>query len=133
MAEARDITRLTLFVPGTLKTIGDWSSALAAQKLKLSNDAVWRLGPEGGRGTPQAELRPVFIPALVALLLALEKKNGKPLTREQVQQATGRGACIMMEQADAQVLERSRGYADLEPELAWEQWSEFRAANPDEV
>jgi hypothetical protein len=31
-----------------------------------------------------------------------------------------------MEPRDAQKLERERGYSDLDPELAWEQWSLVR-------
>lgn len=34
-----------------------------------------------------------------------------------------KAACMAMDHADARKLEWSRGYADLEPELAWEQWS----------
>jgi len=37
-----------------------------------------------------------------------------------------KAACVMMERGDAQQLERSRGYADLEPELVWEQWQVMR-------
>jgi hypothetical protein len=33
---------------------------------------------------------------------------------------------MMMPHADAKKLERSRGYADLEPELAWRQWQVLR-------
>lgn len=31
-----------------------------------------------------------------------------------------------MKPADALALERSRGYADIEPELAWQQWQIVR-------
>jgi hypothetical protein len=34
---------------------------------------------------------------------------------------------MMMKQRDQQKLERSRGYADLDPERAWEQWQLLRA------
>jgi len=33
-----------------------------------------------------------------------------------------------VEPCDAQKLERTRGYADLEPELAWEKWQLVREA-----
>jgi hypothetical protein len=36
---------------------------------------------------------------------------------------------ITMERRDAIALEQSRGYADLEPELAWEQWLIVRATS----
>jgi hypothetical protein len=87
---------------------------------------VWRVGPTGGKARAVGKLIPVFVPALRPLLLALERKNGKPLTREQVERARDNGHCIMMDVRDAQTLERSRGYADLDPELAWEQWQVVR-------
>jgi hypothetical protein len=33
-----------------------------------------------------------------------------------------------MEPRDAQTFERMRGYADLDPDLAWEQWKAVRDA-----
>lgn len=35
---------------------------------------------------------------------------------------------IVMEHRDAQALERSRGYAGIDLERAWEQWQMFRGA-----
>ncbi len=89
---------------------------------------TWRLGPEGGTADSRSELRPVFIPALVAILTAAEEKAGRRLRREEVERLTSEGTCMMMTHADAQKLERSRGYADLEPELAWNQWQVLREA-----
>ena len=83
---------------------------------------VWRLGPPGGTARPLGELVPVFTPTLHALLEALEAQAGAPLTRDQVLAVRDRGVCIAMQPRDAQQLERTRGYADLDPELAWEQW-----------
>jgi hypothetical protein len=87
---------------------------------------TWRLGAEGGKADPRSELRPVFIPALVALLTAAEEKAGRHLHREEVERLTSEVICMMMTHADAKKLERSRGYADLEPELAWRQWQVLR-------
>jgi hypothetical protein len=87
---------------------------------------TWRMGAEGGKADPQSELRPVFIPALVAPLTAAEEKAGRRLHREEVERLTSEGICMMMTHADAKNLERSRGYADLEPELAWRQWQVLR-------
>lgn len=88
---------------------------------------VWRVGPAGGVGRGVSEQVPVFVPALAALLGALEAQRGQPLTEGQVGEARDRGACIMMAPRDAQRLERSRGYVDLDPELAWAQWQLVRA------
>jgi hypothetical protein len=60
------------------------------------------------------------------VLAALEQKAGRRLTRMQVEEATSNGVCIAMKQRDAQTLERTRGYADIDPELAWEQWQLVR-------
>jgi len=87
---------------------------------------AWHLGAEGGEADPRGESRPVFIPSLVSLLAAAEEKAGRRLRREEVERLTGEGVCMMMTHADAKHLERSRGYADLEPELAWRQWQVFR-------
>jgi hypothetical protein len=87
---------------------------------------VWRLGPGGGTARPQSELASVFMPALSVLLTALEAKSGQPLTKEEVEATRDKGPCIAMAHRDAQALERSRGYADLDPDLAWEQWQLVR-------
>jgi hypothetical protein len=87
---------------------------------------VWRLGAPGGKARSMGELVPVFVPALRPILAALEGQAGKPLTKPQVEAARDEGVCVAMEPRDAQQLERSRGYADLDPELAWEQWKLVR-------
>ncbi|WP_433063612.1 hypothetical protein [Dactylosporangium sp. CS-033363] len=87
---------------------------------------TWRLGAEGGTADTRGDLRPVFIPALVAILTAAEEKAGRPLRRDEVECLTDEGTCMMMTHADAQQLERRRGYADLEPDLAWPQWTIHR-------
>jgi hypothetical protein len=86
---------------------------------------VWRLGPPGGSARSMGKLEPVFIPALHAILLSLEK-NGKVLTKEEVEATRDKGSCIAMEPRHAQGLERGRGYSDLNPELVWEQWQALR-------
>jgi hypothetical protein len=87
---------------------------------------VWRLSAEGGKSRPQTELHPLFMPALVVLLHALEQKAG-PLTQRQVEETTKGATCVTMEHRRAQEMERARGYADIDPELAWEQWCVVRA------
>jgi hypothetical protein len=87
---------------------------------------VWRLGPPGGRARPLGELVPTFMPALRVLLEALEAQQGSPLTKEQVESTRDQSPCITMDPRDAQAMERARGYADLDPELAWEQWQLVR-------
>lgn len=65
----------------------------------------------------------VFMPSLHALLMSVAQASASPLDRAQVLAVRDKAACVAMHLADARKLERSRGYADLEPELVWEQWS----------
>lgn len=88
---------------------------------------VWRLGPAGGVARSLGELDLVFMPALRLVLAALEEKRGQPLTKKHVESARDKGVCMAMKPRDAQRLERDRGYADLDPELVWEQWKLVRS------
>jgi hypothetical protein len=87
---------------------------------------VWRLGPAGSKGVPPSELAPTFMPTLHVLLRSLESKKGAPLTEDEVIKARDSAPCIAMTHRDVQALERTRGYADLDPELASEQWQLVR-------
>ena len=69
---------------------------------------------------------PVITPSLVAQLLAAEGEKGAPLTQSEVEKLVDRSPAIAMALADALTLERSRGYADLEPRQAWAQWQLVR-------
>lgn len=88
---------------------------------------VWRLGPPGGAARPVGNLVFVFTPALCAILTALERQHRAPLDQAQVVAARDQAACIATEPRDARKLEHARGYADLEPDLAWEQWQVMRS------
>jgi hypothetical protein len=88
---------------------------------------VWRLGPRGGKGEgAPPDPSPVIIPPLVAILMNLEGKARRPLTREEVEDVTRRAPAIAMAHRDARDLERRRGYADIDPERAWEEWQIVR-------
>jgi hypothetical protein len=88
---------------------------------------VWRLGAAGSTGEPSNALAITFVPSLVALLESLEQKQGEPLTQEQVEETTSNAVCMTMEHRDAREFERSRGYADIDPRRAWEQWQLARS------
>lgn len=87
---------------------------------------LWRLLLPAEARVEAVAIPPVIIPALVAVLAAKEQEAGAPLTPAEVAAIVDESPCIAMRQADAITLERSRGYADLEPELAWEQWQIVR-------
>jgi hypothetical protein len=66
------------------------------------------------------------VPALVAVLLAKEKEKGAPLTKEEVEEITDKAACIAMPRHAREKVDEARGYDDIDPEQAWEQWQHVR-------
>jgi hypothetical protein len=72
------------------------------------------------------QLIPVFMPALVILLLDAERRKGTPLTEEEVLAIRDKGVCMMMQVERAIALDEKRGYNDLDPERVWEQWQDAR-------
>lgn len=90
---------------------------------------VWRFLAEGLKGLTPTEPVPTFVPPLVVLLTRAEEAAGRPLTQTEVERLREKGTCVAMELADAIGLERVRGYADIEPDLAWEQWQVVRSGS----
>lgn len=74
----------------------------------------------------QEPLVPLFMPALIVVLHSAETKKGSPLAEEEVISIRDRAPVIMIERADARSMEEKRGWSDLDPERAWEQWQEAR-------
>jgi hypothetical protein len=74
----------------------------------------------------EPQLIPVFIPALVVLLHRAERLKGSPLTEQEVLAIRDQGVCMMMRVEHAITLDEKRGYNDIDPERAWEQWQEAR-------
>jgi hypothetical protein len=69
------------------------------------------------------------IPSLVAVLLNMENSKGTALTKEEVLDATENCECkVLTREQHAKVVAR-RGYEDIDPEYAWEDWLSFRSAN----
>jgi len=87
---------------------------------------LWRFLSPGDPGLEAGGLVPTIIPSLVAVLSAAEGKKGRPLSRDELQTLVSNCPAIAMNPRDARALERSRGYADIEPERAWEQWQIIR-------
>ncbi len=87
---------------------------------------LWRFLAPGQTGLQPSATVPVILPSLVAMLVSLEDKKGRPLTQDEVEEIVYNAPAIVMEHSHAVTLERSRGYVDLEPELAWEQWQLVR-------
>ena len=72
-------------------------------------------------------LIPVPIPALGALLIALEKQKGARLTEREVLAARDKAVCVALPLSKKLALDEKRGYADLNPEHVWEEWLRLRA------
>jgi hypothetical protein len=87
---------------------------------------IWRLLPEADARVQPTKLVPVIMPSLVAMLASTEKNQGRPLGPSDVSELVANSPCIALERSDALKLEQSRGYADIEPDLAWEQWQIVR-------
>ncbi len=73
-----------------------------------------------------ADLIPVFIPSLSAVLIAAEDTKGEPLTNDEVLSIRDSAACIMMTPTDVAKLAESRGYDDIDPENCWYEWQMLR-------
>lgn len=71
-------------------------------------------------------LVPVPIPALVTILIALERDKGAPLTKEEVINTRDNCGCMMLPYSQKVAGEEARGYSDIDLENVWESWLVFR-------
>lgn len=72
------------------------------------------------------ELAIVPIPALVAILLNREQQKGSPLTEKEVLAIRDGAVCMAAPRDMAAKLAERRGYEDIDPENAWEDWNAIR-------
>ena len=66
------------------------------------------------------------VPALITILLAKEEEKAAPLTKEEVAHIRDTAECIAMPKYARKMVDESRGYLDIDPEQAWEQWQDIR-------
>lgn len=94
----------------------------------ISMITAMRAGPASGAPVESDDdpLVATFTPPLVAILFRAEQSYGASLTREQVLAIRDACSCIMLRESIAAATAQQRGYEDLNPELAWEQWQEVR-------
>lgn len=90
---------------------------------------VYRFLDESVAARPPSELVPTILPSLVAMLMAQESAKRSALTQKEVETIVSKAPAMMMKRDMARALERSRGYADIDPERAWEQWQIVRQSN----
>jgi hypothetical protein len=74
----------------------------------------------------EERLVPVPIPPLVQLLQMYESQKGAPLTRDEVEQVRRTAICMTMRESAVRALEEKRGFRDIDPENAWEEWLAYR-------
>lgn len=74
----------------------------------------------------ETDLIPFFMPSLAAVLANAEQAKGAALTEAEVIAIRDKATCIMMEREDAEQMEVSRGYRDVEPEDCWADWHRLR-------
>jgi hypothetical protein len=77
----------------------------------------------------EEQLVPVFMPALVLLLLHAEKLKGEPLTEDEVLRIRDNAICVMTRVDVARKQDESRGYRDLDPENCWHDWQQHRLSH----
>jgi hypothetical protein len=68
----------------------------------------------------------VFIPALVTVLLNVERTMGRPLTEAEVIAIRDKAVCMAMPASKAAMMEAKRGYPDVAAEAVWPKWQSAR-------
>lgn len=66
------------------------------------------------------------IPALVAVLLNRERDKGSPLSEAEVLAIRDGAECVMAPADVAAKVTQERGYDDIRPGHAWEDWNAIR-------
>jgi hypothetical protein len=86
---------------------------------------------EGAELSTEDPVVPVFMPALVTVLVNAENRKGSPLTRDEVVGIRDKAVCMMLRVSVKAEMEKKRGYPDIDPERCWEEWLQFRAGMSD--
>ena len=77
---------------------------------------IWRFLQPGAKAIEPIGLLQVFMPSLTAA----EQSQRRPLRRLEVANSVESSRVVAMPPTGALAVERSRGYADTEPERAWD-------------
>ena len=124
---------LTAWLPGMARDghlVGtNWNSDLVGKEIdpiELRGELLGLTPEEKDAVARDQDLVIVPIPALVAVLRSLELGKGAPLTEEEVLEIRDDAACIALPPTVVARLAETRGYADIDPANAWEEWLEVR-------
>lgn len=71
----------------------------------------------------------VFIPALIAILVAKEREAGRALTQKEVESIRDEATAISLPDDVAERMTTERGYSDIDPENVWKEWLSWKASN----
>ena len=69
---------------------------------------------------------PLFMPSLLVLLAHDEAAKGSPLTREEVLAIRDQAAKVILDRSMAIQIASRRGYKDIHPDFAYEEWQLVR-------
>jgi hypothetical protein len=72
-------------------------------------------------------LIPVFMPSLLVLFAHDEVAKGSPLTRDEVVAIRDQAETVMLPRSKLIEIASRRGYEDIDPERAYEEWQLLRA------
>lgn len=75
---------------------------------------------------PERKLFLTFVPSLVSLLLAREKRKGAPLTKQEVLEIRDKAAVVALTEDVAAKVAAERGYRDIDADHCWEEWQRAR-------
>lgn len=75
----------------------------------------------------------VFIPALIAILVAKEQETGRALTQHEVESIRDEATAINLPDDVAESMAVERGYSDIDPENVWREWQKYKSSNVEEI
>lgn len=78
-------------------------------------------------GSRSDQLVPTPVPALIAVLIHLERERGGTLTETEVITARDEAVCTMLPLREQRALDESRGYRDIDPANIWQEWCAYKA------
>ncbi len=66
------------------------------------------------------------MPSLVSVLWSKEEKKGAPLTKDEVLAIRDAASAVALPASKIAAMEKVRGYMDIDPDHAWEEWQVAR-------
>jgi hypothetical protein len=67
------------------------------------------------------------MPALIAVLIHLEREKGAAMTETELLAARDNAVSMMLPLSQRRALDQSRGYRDIDPDNLWQEWCAHKA------